>query len=246
MGWLCFWKRLTKGLFNPGRDSQPNESPEELTHTPMFSPYDIAGFWGRIHGYYGYKNASAEEKVEFLEFVLEVIKLDLQGSTLSSMFFQEYTHNDYTLFPVQGLCTIDEQTQEVPFEGNTVICIPHRMSSMMDAVEHINREGFQRKRGYYTGLYFTEIRFLMIQNGQHHSAVASIRGGGSATAEVYHLADAFEHLSVTKDYRSWTIDGKPDDKILDPRFALIYELAREICNLKNGKGETEEIQLDEG
>lgn len=209
-----------------------------ISDTPSVSPYDISGFWRRIQEYPGYAHATPKTKREFLQFVLEVVKMDLQGSTLSRMFFQENVHINPEVFPIPAACKPEKQTHEIRFEGNTVICVPYDFTKLIGAVEDINREGFKRGPDcHYTGFYYPEIKLLMVQNGQHHSAVASIRGGGSVTAWVYHLPEAFDRLSLSDDYRFWMLDGEPKFSVVDPRFALIYELGRELFLLRKNENQ---------
>lgn len=201
----------------------------EISDAPIFFPYDFAVVWDHIHSYPDYVSTSPEKQREFLKFALDVVKLDLQGYTISKMFYQEDARMNPRIFPAAGICPPIEK-KEISFEGKTVLTMPYSGKKLINAIMDINRKGFQKQKDS-SGIYFQDINLLILQNGQHHSAVASIRGGGSVIAEVYNLSDAFEHLTISEDYKYWIIDGRQKIDIEDPRFALLYELTKEIENL---------------
>lgn len=222
MGSCCFWKRFKKG-----------NSDAKKAISSYFYPSDFQVVWNRIHCREAYSvfDSDAEWK-NYLRYVIDVVKLDIQGSLQARMFYQD-TQTCPLIFPAFATRPA-EMGKEVSFEGNTVICMPYDFKKMAGAVVDINRDGFL-KDVEHTGFYFPELKLLIIQSGQHHSSVASIKGncGGAANADVYHLADIYPRLSVSDDYRFWLSKGEEGEdelpiEVIDPRFALLYNLAKEL------------------
>lgn len=222
MGSCCFWKKFKRG-----------NSDNRQAIDSYFYPSDFQVVWNRIHRREAYSVFDSDVEWEnYLRYVIDVVKLDIQGSLQARMFYHD-TQKFHKIFPAV-FSPPAEMGKEVSFEGNTVICMPYDFKKMAGAVVDISRDGFI-KSVEHTGFYFPEIKLLIIQNGQHHSSVASIKGscGGAADADVYHLADIYPWLSVSDDYRFWLFereDGEDNTpiEVIDPRFALLYNLAKEL------------------
>ena len=222
MGLCCFLKRFKKG-----------SSDTKRAIDSYFYPSDFQVVWNRIHCREAYSVFDSDLEWEnYLRYVIDVIKLDIQGSLQARMFYQD-TRTFHRIFPAVATPPA-EMRKEVSFEGNTVICMPYDFKKLAGAVVDVNRDGFL-KDIEHTGFYFPDIKLLIIQNGQHHSSVASIKSncGGAAYADVYRLADIYPRLSVSDDYCLWfpkRDNGENDEpiEVIDPRFALLYNLAKEL------------------
>lgn len=167
-------------------------------------------------------------KVAFIEYMIGAIKIDIASSALTDMIYYGWPKSDddceyRRCLLAPSRCMI--KTEEVPFQGNTVIASPWDMTRLTGASAHIKERGFIRQEGNYTANYFEELKLLVITNGLHHSAVASLNSNGSARAEVYALASVFSTFST--DGQNW-IDSVMQSTwpVKDIRFALLYRLAQ--------------------
>lgn len=185
-----------------------------------------------LNRYLDYKEATNQEKKAFLEYTINVIGRDIQSHYLASCFYRDSLtyYEQGHLFPIymfmKHSCTIPN----LPTAGKTVISEPYDMDKLFGAVQDIRREGFQKKLNYTSGIYIPEMNMIFVVNGRHHMAAASILDKGFVDVNVYKLSDVFSTLKVSEDWKFWCHE---EDRIpiADPRFALIYEIAREIASL---------------
>lgn len=205
-------------------------------HGPKHNPSEFDIVSTRIFKTSFYQNANNDAKIAFLRFAIKALKTDIMGSSVSNILYEDVEEDKPGLFPIDSIYYDLELTntgvQEIPFVGNTVISLPYDREKLFDAALDIENEGFHIEKGNYEGLYFPELKLILVINGRHHSAAAF--EDGAIRAAVYPLTPLFDTLTV--DGRSWYIDGKAKYAVCDTRFALIYAFAQKIHTLERDMG----------
>lgn len=203
-------------------------------HNPTTSMYSST--WRKLHSFPDYERASTEDKLAFTEFAIRAIGLELQNHHAAVVLYEKQNPNAiFDLFPVPRVFPESVPEEDVPLKGKIVITIPYDLGRLFSSVLHIKKEGFHRPPAETTGYFFPEINLVFVVNGRHHAVAALLMNGECADvsvhSEVYMLAEAFPRLEVSSDKQFWLF-GDSKLPILDARFAMLYELAKEAADLK--------------
>ena len=206
--------------------------------TPLTSTHETAAIWHRIHNFPEFQKADEEKRRGFLLFVLEILKQDA-AIHMAAEFIEHDFISDSRLFPIPAVCYPVGPDKEIPFKGHTVVARPYSTKKMIRAVSDIRKMGFRKGLNLYEGDYYPDLDLILIKNGIHHSAVASVldkNGEGAAKCKVYQLSDAYANLSVSEDFSQWVFQKGTPIPVIEPRFALMYMIAKEL-QLQDGQME---------
>lgn len=174
------------------------------------------------------KDLGSIGRMELLDFIIEAVKADLQSSVGTELIYAgsraPRIHSD-ELAPFSGIyCT---GTQEISSTGLTVIACPWKDCRLRGAVHDILESGFRSDIGRRNGTYYPELKMIAVENGLHHSFVASRLGqNGTFRVDVYPLRGIFPY--VRTDGKRWYDENNPNrsPEVMDVRMAILYELAR--------------------
>lgn len=192
----------------------------------------------RLEKYLTLRKASRRERMEFYRFAIRAICMDIQTTSLSKIIYREVSGGWLidAIFPAASTALragLARETDVVRLKGKTVFSVPYSLEKMGAAVKDLSLDGgFRAEKNSTNGIYIPELRLAMVANGIHHATAAhAIDGSAVMEAEVYRLEKLFPLLKVSEDGSAWVGDGW-SEKILDARFALIYELARKVQEIE--------------
>lgn len=167
---------------------------------------------------------NAEERTAILNFAIKAVKRDLIGEGLVQLVYGRAAPDWRSEFPLPS----QEEKKMISIDlGKTdVLTIPWHTERLSQAILDLLHTPFDQNKDYYTATYYPEIDLVIVGNGIHHTAVASIGNGGIVDrCRVIHLAPAFDELST--DGAVWK-NAKYGSilPVSDFRFALLYALAK--------------------
>ncbi len=179
---------------------------------------------------------------DYLQFVIRALKTDIIKSAMSRLLFKslKFSYKDdsaiaSSFLPAPWAYKIlgieDKAETKEPFfcESSAYMAWPAEVHKLVPAISDIEREGFQQQKNYTDGLHFPELNFTIVRNGRHHATAAMQREGITLNnVDVYPLAPLFPYLDT--DGAIWRI-GENTQDVLDPRFAIMYALARLVYKL---------------
>lgn len=190
-----------------------------------------------------------DERLHLLNFLLTIVKKDIQFDLLSEIFYKEQKYiTDLTRKCFIPLWYVDEKGNEKKLEPigkkrvnlseTTTIVIPWKLTSMRNAIINIAKNGFKySKENHSPAYYFTEMDLCYIKSGNHHIASGIIQNSGYVEAVVYDTTLLFHHIATDGGYWLNAHTKKPlafsdsfnrmtFEKVFDFRIAVLYELAR--------------------
>ena len=227
------------GLFicskkSKGADSMPNDP----YHFRLFGyPWTLS----HMNTHPGYANRSPEEQAAYLDFLIEVLKRDIQGSYITGFFHERPANNKHLVFPIPAVFEDEDipTIEKLPLQDKTIITFPRERRSIVDAICHIREEGFKPDRESANGDYYPQLNMVIIRNCQHHIAVAEVcKANPFASVCEYNLDKALGRIGVSRNGESWVrlnADGSEGEKIadvVDVRFALMYRFYEMSYELK--------------
>lgn len=174
-----------------------------------------------------------EVRTAILNYAIKVVKRDLIGDSLTKLIYGEEIDMGWK----DGIPLLSrfrkEGTTQLDLSKTDVLAITWNANKLSGAIRDLSNSPFDQKKGNYEATYYPEIEFLIIINGIHHSAVASVGDGGAFDKyEVMPIALAFGELDT--DGVNW-IDKTENKRfpVVDFRFALLYTLAKMRYELEN-------------
>lgn len=201
---------------------------DKIQNEAAMSAITAASFWRHLLESPEYQRATKAERKEFLLFLIEIIKQDLAVHAASGLLAQE-VEQAVTLFPIEEL---GSRKDKIPFEGNTVVARAYRRSSFFPAILHISGHGLLPQLNPTTGFYIPEWKLILIKNGIHHAAAASIlRCRVEAECEVVQVQNVLKNIGLSEDMHRWKLADGRKMNVVEPRIALLYAISRELNEL---------------
>lgn len=214
-----FWKKSKKESFN--------QSPEI---NPIFEAGEFKLVWARIHSGCVFRNGTKKEQQDFLRFIMEVVKQDLQGSFIAGGFYKE-VYPESRLFPIPDDFNLNREEKYIKFDGNTVLIRTREIKKLFHSLSDILELGFRKDMYKGDGIYYPDLKLIFLRNGIHHAAIAKVLGDPNcgAKCEVYRIADFYPYMDIDANFNCWRFANGKTIPIIDHRFALLYALAKELC-----------------
>lgn len=175
-----------------------------------------------------------EQSTHSLELLIQSVKIDLWGSSLTRILFEErdcsealYGHDWLPKFPFPKTYH-PARILEMPFGDHVVIAMPYDKGKWKNALHDLSVEEFAQHKNplhNYVGNYYPELGLICIYNGRHHAAAATLRAQGSADVNVYPLSLCFPHFWTDGAFWCDKRTGQGDD-VHDVRMAILYGLVQ--------------------
>ena len=184
-------------------------------------------------------NKSIDEKKLILEYMIDVIKKDVQSFYMSSMYYCEKNK----CAQINGLpIPIYYDSDELKFDISTgqmvmldlskdnYVVIPWNSERMIWNLVNIKNNEFEYDESNHKAFYYNYLDFGYVYNGNHSITSGHYFRKGEIKAELCDTPKIFD-LVVTNGH-DWYI-GKEKIKAHDFRFCLIYELSKMKYKLEN-------------
>lgn len=201
-----------------------------------------------------------EERLILLDFVIDMVKRDLQMDLLTEVFYKEEARITNLLrkelIPMiyidaqndlHSLESIGEE-REINLTNVVTIVIPWKINRMKSAILGVKKEGFSyRPSNHKPSYFFEEIELCYVASGNHSIASGILQKKGKINVDVYSIQPLFENVKVDiEDGNLYWFNLHTDrplknvwggkKEVFDFRVGVLYELARMKnleCNFKN-------------
>lgn len=172
------------------------------------------------------------------DFFIDALGRELAATYTSSTFVEQVDAMGHLYLPEEHMLLAKKNATEnrtVRFTTVNVACVPWSKHKLSKAITDVTRHGYQRDPSVDAckGILFEEIRLVIVENAHHHSAAAQMTHDETGTVQVrvLQLAPFFDTLRIDTFFRWCTASGTlctPQHPFppADPRFVLMYEMAR--------------------
>lgn len=205
---------------------------------------------------------NTDESLLFLKYVMKTIALDVSSSIQAAVFYMKdvdstrlgrilprfYYLSNGTKIDLLEDCA-DENLISVDIEDTVLVTAPWKIKRLPPILCKINSETFKYDYRNHIALFYKNMDICVITNGHHSTAAGKYFVRGEIKAQIYNTQLAYPHITTDGEY--WYCDGEKiyypnislePFKVIDFRFALIYEISRLIYYIENGKMKIDEIK----
>lgn len=185
---------------------------------------------------------SLEDKINMINFFMEVIRKDIQYDLMSKFLYSEMEgiYIDAP-FPLNLMSKdLDEpdkmilirKDKIIDLSKDTIILLPWDRFRFSNTVRSIYKNGFKYMEHNHKAFYYSDIDLCYVHSGNHSITTGIIKREGTIKAEEYDIKRLFSVL--TTDGLNWYINGEKQlNRVFDFRIAILYELAKIKYNLTN-------------
>ena len=185
------------------------------------------------------------EKMETLDYIMEVIKLDIQGVSYSKMIYFDKGYEYYdTIFPPS---CYDEQgniietlmakgdNAEICKQNTCLVSAIWKEQSLLESVKNIVKYGYIYHSSNQHTRFYPIFNMHISSNGGHHMTFGYFKHKAYVKCDSFDLTLLFPH--VTTDGIKWyNVHSKECiGGVFDFRFAILFELAKlkeQICHVE--------------
>lgn len=183
-------------------------------------------------------NQTLEEKLDFIDFIMKAIRLDLQTEVLTSLLYDTQKANlpQYRLpFPYEVdvdseiMNLYNSEKIKIDFSETITISQAFENKKFVRAMHNIATNGFKPNSSNTLATYYKCLDICIIENGYHHTAIAILNRQGSIHSHYYDTSKIFPIIDVDIDGNFYYVSN---NEILcpyksDKKLALLYKLAKQ-------------------
>lgn len=176
-----------------------------------------------------------ENKIVFLDFVLEVIKNDLKYDLLAHIFYNKEHFKDKFKYPLP-LSFWDEEGKEKPISelGVTkidlgkdfVLVQPWNRKRLYNKIISMNKNKFVYDKLNHFGYHYPYLNLTTIYNGTHSISSGIIYKKGTIEVNAVDITETFPHIYTDGRYWYNVHNKEKKGNVTDFRLAIIYEVAK--------------------
>lgn len=185
-----------------------------------------------------------QDKIIILDFMLDVIRNDLQYDVLTTILYSSecFSREINFLFPIYYYDELGNKFNTYPNEKtyrnvdlskDCILVIPWDRERLRNSIKNIFRNEFEYHDSNHLSYYFTHIDICHAYNGLHSISAGVGHKKGFIKAVECDISKLFNHIYT--DGESWYNCHNNDklDDVFDFRVAILYELAKIKYNLTN-------------
>lgn len=184
--------------------------------------------------YIEFDQHSIEEKKILLNYMMDVIKRDIQSEYIADLFYHdesktiEYEFVPFMYYDKDGTKHNIEisKTQEISLKDNYVITFPWDRWRMYDNIINIVKNGFKNDTNNHKVYYYEELDMCQVINGNHSIATGIYTQNGTVLAKVISMKHLFENLKTDGAYFYSIHDNREIEKVKDFRIAVLFEISK--------------------
>lgn len=179
------------------------------------------------------------------DMLMQAVRIDLFGSSLTRLMCTAQDEISYAQFalPKFPFPKTYEPTKimNMPFGDNTVVSTPYDAKKWKTALRDLSANDFDQQHStlnHYSGNYYPDLKLIVIENGRHHAAAATLKQQGSADVTVWDLAQCYPYLYTDGAYWQDTSSGAErkryrERRVSDVRLAILYGMAQYRWEMKS-------------
>lgn len=198
---------------------------------------------------------NTEESLLFLKYAMKTIALDVSSSIQAAVFYMKdvdparlsrilprffYTAGGEKVNLLESYD--EEKLVTVDISDMVVVTAPWKINRLPPGLSKIKSETFKYDEHNHSAVFYKNMDICVIENGYHSTAAGKYFGAGRLKAQVYNTQLAYPHITTDGEY--WYNGGKKifyhniasePYKVIDFRFALLYEISRLVYCIETGK-----------
>ena len=179
----------------------------------------INGFCGRTKG--------TAERLDFLEYALDVIRTDLIASYQAKQFYREIIRKEANPFPFPDRFRCAEKI-EVDLAATPVFTVPRKRDSIIELLPHLKKERFAGNDNH-RAIHYPYMDICYVYDGVHSVTIGKYYKTGVITAETYDMRKVYETIYVDGEKWRYKNTGDMIADVFDYRLAVIFEIGRMIA-----------------
>lgn len=193
------------------------------------------------------QETDAQNKIVFLEFVLEVIRNDLKYDLLSHILYSKEHFIRKFRYPLP-LFYYDEANNEklirelgkveIDLAEDCVLVLPWNRGRFYSKIISIKNNDFVNDKSNHRGYYYPYLGLCTIYNGTHSISSGIIHKKGTIEVTAVDITELFPHIYTNGQYWCSTYDNKKVN-VADFRLAILYEVAKIKHQIENQNKESE-------
>jgi hypothetical protein len=180
--------------------------------------------------------ASTEDQLIVLNFMLDVVKEDLRTDLLSYIFYSQIDFSREFDWPFPVTCRDEAGNEILTEKGKTevdlaqscVLVLPWRRDRLYNQIINIFKNDFHYIERNHKAWYFPYISLCYVYNGRHSVASGVGHKKGKIEARQYDITKLFPHVNTDGKYWYNSHTGERAGEVPDFRISIIYEIARAI------------------
>ncbi len=186
-----------------------------------------------------------QNKIDAIEYIMKVIRLDLQSELLTRMIYpKQYKKNNFIKCPLPRyyetehtvIDLLSKNKTKIDFSNKTVLSLPYSDIKLINSIKEIAKNGFIFNKENIEATYYKYLDICIIENGFHHTAVAIVDKKGEIEAWEYDTSLIFSKIDINEDVMFYYIDTFKKIKYEpDVRIALLYKLAKMKWEIENNR-----------
>lgn len=193
-----------------------------------------------------------EDKIVILDFLLGVIKKDLQYDILTTILYNEegFSERITTIFPIYyydedgnklETYTKKKTYKNIDLSEDCVLVMAWHRDRLRGTIKNIYKNNFKYHSSNHLAYYFTHIDVCYAHNGLHSITSGIGHQKGYIKAVECDISKLFNH--VYTDGKTWYNSHNDEylTDVYDFRIAILYEIARTKYNLLNLRAQGEKI-----
>lgn len=186
---------------------------------------------------------SKEEQIIVIDFVMEIIRRDLQYDILTTVLYEK-EHFEKSLdaipFPLRFYDQDENELRIKPCDdyktidlsSNCVLSMPWHRYRLLNAILNLRNQDFIYDEKNHMSYYIPELEITIVYNGFHSTGVGIGFSKGNIRAQVLSIRSLFNHVITdglywyNKHTKEKLEQRYGELRVEDFRFGVLYELAR--------------------
>ncbi|MGJ0847794.1 DUF6710 family protein [Tissierella praeacuta] len=178
---------------------------------------------------------SLEDKINMLDFFMEMIRKDIQYDLMSKFLYSEM--DDVFIDAPIPITLMSRDPKEkdkamlvrkdkiIDLSKDSIILLPWDRFRFSNTVKSIYKDKFVYMESNHKAYYYSDIDLCYVHSGNHSITTGIIKREGIIKAEEYDIKNLFKIL--TTDGLNWYLNGENYTiEVFDFRIAILYELAK--------------------
>lgn len=198
---------------------------------------------GIVKDYLTCSEYSNSEKLILLDYVMDVIKIDMQSEYIVNLFYQHSVNKlnpepfPFFYYDENGrkreLISGELQIKTISLKDDYVITCPWNIDRIKDNILNITKNGFKYFSNNHYSYYYSELDLCIVYNGYHSIASGIYNKNGNILAKVISIKPLFQHIKTDGAYFYNVYTDERLYWIEDFRIAVLFEIAKMKYNLES-------------
>lgn len=186
------------------------------------------------------KELFGESDVDKALLAMQMIKNDIKFSSITNIMRENFIRpgQAVTFIPFLPDKLTEVESITIDSAHTDVVITPYDTEKFFGAVKDMLHSPYDSGLNYHDGVYWPELDLAVMRDGIHHSAIGMTRGEViTLKADVIPLMPWFG--KVQTDGVTWVVQDGDTIKtydVLDFRFAMLFELAKQVHELTTKEG----------